>query len=627
MKILLTLFLSLLCASALAQNHVTASITVTNLTTNGMTFAVNGNTRTFTNNVVLSSVQVLTNADATGCGSKTNLLNQIALNNFSLVSPPSDTGSNTFSLTAVSVNPLVVTVSAGYASVSYSTQTVSSTVAVRIPTTAESAAQQTNIDSGLVAAINNAANTNALNQNATVANQLLGTTNTQTVSGQKTLSNTNNHIFGIVSSLGISGYSVMMSNGLYWTPILTSPITSNLVNYGNAISSPGTNGTLSEQFGAGAIARGEVSFAAGAGAIANGQGSVSVGDISLNNGDDSTAVGHAANASADSSLAIGDGATSSGVFSVAVGASATASALASTAIGQGSSATFQNSTALGTGSATTTSNQVMIGSPGSSAVVPNNLNVGTNATVGGNAVIGGNVSIAGIQTNAFVTGSITASNADIAFIRKSVSSLANGVNSDIPIGTNTFIEVSTPTLAFSINGIANGRDGKWIAVLNQTGQAMTVANESGVDSTAANRIRTGFGNDLVLNGNSITYFWYNAFVSRWIYGGSSAQVVLASLTTITNPIVDGGYWTNTTGQAGILTVNIHTAVNGSSNPSMCLTNFGNGEWLNVTNDSAGGTIDLYFKTVFRVAPGDYIEATNHGAASSTALVQASWFRP
>lgn len=141
-KYLFAICLVLLAVRAHAQCVVTASITITNLSTNGVFFTVNGTTRTFTNAPLNGTSWVLTNNDLTGSGSKTNLFANIGLNPYPLVNE-ADTGSNTFSLiSAVSancVNPLVVSMSTSLGSFSYTTQQVQTAVDVRIPTTIESA--------------------------------------------------------------------------------------------------------------------------------------------------------------------------------------------------------------------------------------------------------------------------------------------------------------------------------------------------------------------------------------------------------------------------------------------------------------------------------------------------------
>jgi hypothetical protein len=115
-----------------------------------------------------------------------------------------------------------------------------------------------------------------------------------------------------------------------------------------------------------------------------------------------------------------------------------------------------------------------------------------------------------LGTNTFPVGS------DIAFGRYALSSLANGNNAAIVVGTNVFVEVSGPSGAFTINGIAGGRDGKEIKIYNNTGQNMTIAHESGVDPTAANRIRTMTDADRSTTGNGFVTLIYSGAASRWI---------------------------------------------------------------------------------------------------------------
>lgn len=116
-------------------------------------------------------------------------------------------------------------------------------------------------------------------------------------------------------------------------------------------------------------------------------------------------------------------------------------------------------------------------------------------------------------TNAFPAGS------DISFGRYANTSLANGVNAAVLVGTNVFMEVSGPSAAFTINGIFAGgstRDGKEILIYNGTGFDMTVANQSGGDPTAANRIITMTGADRTTTGNGFVRLIYSAGASRWI---------------------------------------------------------------------------------------------------------------
>lgn len=218
-SLFLTILFSILCLapSALAQsNRITASVTITNATFNGLTFTVNGDTRTFTNNLVNLATQVATNADATGCGSATNLFSSIRIAPFAQIVAHAG-GTNSFTLAGNSGLPMAVTASGTYASISYSTQTVSSFVAVRVPVSSElSAAERTNISSGIVAAVNMPEQINSISQSSKAASELVGTNNTQVISGIKTFSNTNGLWNGSVESPNISGFAGTVSNGNFY---------------------------------------------------------------------------------------------------------------------------------------------------------------------------------------------------------------------------------------------------------------------------------------------------------------------------------------------------------------------------------------------------------------------------
>jgi len=218
--------------------------------------------------------------------------------------------------------------------------------------------------------------------------------------------------------------------------------------------------------------------------------------------------------------ALGYSSSAQGVGATALGYTAGASGSNSTAVGFAASASFDNSTAIGAGATTTTSNQTMIGSPGTSVVVQNNLTVQTNLTIGKDAVIAGNFSPQGLTTNLTATGTNSfPANSDIAFTPLSLSSLANGNNADIPVGTNVIIEVSGPSGDFTINGVSAStalRTGKRITIVNLTGFNMTIAHQSGVDPTAANRIISLTGADRTTTGNGAVELYYSGSSARWV---------------------------------------------------------------------------------------------------------------
>lgn len=106
---------------------------------------------------------------------------------------------------------------------------------------------------------------------------------------------------------------------------------------------------------------------------------------------------------------------------------------------------------------------------------------------------------------------------DARFTRYDLTTLASGNNAAIPIGsTNIYVRIpSGPTAAFTINGIASGANGRFLILENATGYAMTVANQSGTDPTAANRIATYSGTDISTVGNCVAMFVYDSSASRW----------------------------------------------------------------------------------------------------------------
>lgn len=417
-KLLLSLFAFCILNSAFASDRITALVTVTNATVNGMTFTVNGNIRAFTNNVVTSSSQVLTNSDTTGCGSKTNLFAQIALNPFSQVTPV-NTGSNTFQLSAPCGAALVVSASAGYASVSYSTQTCATATPVGVSFTSyyPSPTKRVIVASQLIEDLNTYAD-QPFSQVSTLALELLGTTNTQTITGAKTFT------------------AAFLSDGC---------TTSDLTNNGT---------TKFDQM--------ELVFPGG-GADQSYFFTNSNGTLMITNQGDRGRM----TLSSDGNLTV-----SGQILSL--------SQIVGPFLGDGGSLTNLNAAKL------------------TNSIPPAPL---SGATIT-------NLSHAGFESYP--------ANSDIAFTRFPIASLTIGNNAAVPVGTNVFVEVSGPGGAFTINGIANGRDGKMIVIVNQTGFDMTVAHQSGTDPTAANRIISMTGADRATTGNGSATLIYSGAASRWL---------------------------------------------------------------------------------------------------------------
>ncbi len=94
--------------------------------------------------------------------------------------------------------------------------------------------------------------------------------------------------------------------------------------------------------------------------------------------------------------------------------------------------------------------------------------------------------------------------------------LANGANADVGIGNTIPVEVSGPSAAFSIAGLANYADGRIIILINRTGQNMTLLHNSGLEPTAAARLTCLTGADKTVTGNSAAILVYNGAAARWI---------------------------------------------------------------------------------------------------------------
>ena len=158
------------------------------------------------------------------------------------------------------------------------------------------------------------------------------------------------------------------------------------------------------------------------------------------------------------------------------------------------------------------------------------------AAIGGFLMDGGNNGGGGIgfatrrvSTDASLTNVVTinqAGHVDFSYgiaTKYAAATLANGLNSNIATAASTqsFLRVTGPTGAFSVGGFQNPRDGQHLWVFNSTSQNMTIVNED-ASSTAANRILTLTGADVVQSGVSCVHLIYSTVDSRWILVSAQA---------------------------------------------------------------------------------------------------------
>jgi len=530
-----TRLLILLCLAfalpAGAADLITRWLVITNApigNTNSVT--LNGSARTHTNTVTGSPGTLIQETNSIGW-SATNMANQLTTYRVSFAHLIT-LGSNYVAVRGAVGENLTLSINTccfGY--VTNSTQSVAvPTIGVRVPITAEVASNQTIVASLLAKGISDSSTNSFATNSTALSNALIkGASPLQTVASPI-------QFFGRASV----NSNFFATNG--FTSALTNinSVSSNHINFGNALRSEGTNGN-SLQLGSNALssglravavgnnsqatntdsvaigtassaaaaavalgnlteASGNNSTAIGAAAIVTGSGAVGLGNGVIASGAGAFAGGQSVQATAPDAIGIGDEDTlASGTNSLALGAFAQATATKANAIGYGTSATFSESTAIGRNAATTTTNQIRLGTSTETVSIPGVLEVSgtaTNTTFRGTNVINGRVD----------------------FTSRANSGLANGYNdSTVNIfGTNVYVRFSGPSAAYTNAGFLAEQDGSFhIAQFDNPGLSFTLLDESGLDS-AANRIKTGTGALLNSTNNPVLgTFIYDATAARW----------------------------------------------------------------------------------------------------------------
>jgi len=488
MKRILSILVLLLACFGARADIVTATVTVTNIPSDGATIAFGADVRTWKVTVATPSTQIAISnclCVSTNSQNASNLWYYTTLTPLGAGSVQASNYLGTNIVVFKGQAPLVLTLSSGWGSVTYVTTTTTPATTVAVPFSAFAPSAQTNMASGLVAGIGTSS-TNAFSPTD------FALINYDSLAGNQTLTGTK------LFSTGFGGVVTHLTNGDW-----TSPVFTNAQNFGNPFRSPG-GGTGSEQFGLNAKATTNYASAFGDHAAATNQYSTAIGYGSFGYGPFSTALGYQAEASGWGDIAVGIGFASGG-YSIAIGG-ATASATNSTAIGENATAAFTNSTAIGFNAITTITNQFTAQSAGGSWWDPGTLQVDGGIS---NIVAIGNTTLANASTNT-LAGAIT-------YPVFANSSLANGNNAAVSPGTNVYVKVSGPSGAFAINGIASGQNGRILILQNSTGFTMTIANASGVEPTASNRILTGTGADIVNTSNpGVVTLIYDSVLGNWI---------------------------------------------------------------------------------------------------------------
>lgn len=155
--------------------------------------------------------------------------------------------------------------------------------------------------------------------------------------------------------------------------------------------------------------------------------------------------------------------------------------------------------------------------------------------------------------------------------------------------------------AVTLRGIANGQDGKYLTIVNSTGNTLTVANED-ANPSAANRIVTGTGADFTVSDGGSAFFQYDSTGQRWravsgAAGGGTPLTVEeegSSVDTDVNTIdFVGEFVTATQTAAGEVEVEIDTRVSPSTKTSnYTVVDSDYGSVIAVDTTSGGVTITL-----------------------------------
>lgn len=458
-KLILILTAALLLCDLARAQKVIAVFTITNTPTITDSITISGQVFTWTNGTPIGANSILiTNTPG---GDATNFFNVAGLV-LPLTSSVqlTNTSSNVITMSGTA---LTTNYTAGWCTVVLTTNSTGSFTNVIVPGDHYGSAVRISVAGKLVSDINTYSAT-SLDQAAPISSQLVGTNNNQSIGGAKLFVGTIN---GTVGSL---------TNGAW-----TNATIGNGINLGNPFRSPGT-GTGSEQFGLGASATENQATA--------------FGDVAQATAASAAAYGNAAQAIGVNSSALGVDSFAGSDGALAVGGDAEATKTNSTALGFGAFAANNYATAIGTSASTFFDHQIMLGTSSEYVQFP------------------GGVLFTGPETNATLAGTNQVTG-QLAFTQTNNTTLANLNNVVDPL-SKTYIKVSGPVLAFSIDTIQRGVDGRIIVIQNSTGQIMTIKNESGFGS-AADRIQTGTGADISdANNPGVASFIYDSAASRWI---------------------------------------------------------------------------------------------------------------
>lgn len=205
MKKILPILILLAAFASPAQNIITATVTITNDVvgaTNGKTITVNGTLRTFTNNVTSAQNQI--QAGTNILTTQTNLFYAYASFPQSGINL-SRSSSNVVQFQSFIGLPLTVSISSGWATLTFSTNVVTSMTVFRGYASQVGAYERTNTANGIVSYLSSFEVTNPIDVNAPALRRYANTNSTIT---------TSNGLSALIYQVGLANTNFTMKIGL-----------------------------------------------------------------------------------------------------------------------------------------------------------------------------------------------------------------------------------------------------------------------------------------------------------------------------------------------------------------------------------------------------------------------------
>ena len=235
---------------------------------------------------------------------------------------------------------------------------------------------------------------------------------------------------------------------------------------------------------------------------------------------------------------------------------------------------------------------------------PSSISIGAGNT--GAITIQSNSTLGLTATSGITLSSNTAASAQLNVsgslaTKKGTDFATTGASADVNFGGVSLVRL-TGTTAQTIEGIAGGRDGYLLTIINAGSAAATISNQSSADGTVANRIITSTGTDLSLAVDSSVEMVYDAGTSRW-------RIVSVSAGT-------GSYIQNQ--NASVQTANFRISNTGEADTSLLTPLLDStGTTLNIGATSGGNATAINLNQSVTVASGKNLTLTS-GNATLTA---------